>query len=100
MDITILNSTEVRIALRREYINYLTKKISDLRLIRNAYIFKSLLREKKIEYSVYNIVLCHQSLGMDSALISFFNSPGESVDFSDVSNSFHPNIVDNFFMQW
>ncbi len=95
--ITILNSTEVRIALRREYINYLTKKISDLRLIRNAYIFKSLLREKKIEYSVYNIVLCHQFLGMDSALISFFNSPGESVDFSDVSNSFQPNIVDNFF---
>ena len=66
-------------------------------MIRNAYIFKSLLREKKIEYSVYNIVLCHQFLGMDSALISFFNSPGESVDFSDVSNSFQPNIVDNFF---
>ena len=41
--ITILNSTEVRIALRREYINYLTKKISDLRLIRDAYIFNSLL---------------------------------------------------------
>lgn len=95
--ITILNSTEVRIALRREYINYLTKKISDLRLIRDAYIFNSLLREKKIEYSVYNIVLCHKFLGMDSALISFFNSPGESVDFSDVSNSFQPNIVDNFF---
>ena len=95
--VMILNSETIDMALREKYISYLSTEVTELSSVENKNLWTAMLDCKNAAYSADNIVRYFESFGMIDTLINFFNSSDLVADFSDVSNSFNQNTIENFF---
>ncbi len=95
--VMILNSETIDIDLREKYISYLSTEVTELSSVENKNLWTAMLDCKNAAYSADNIVRYFESFGMIDTLINFFNSSDLVADFSDVSNSFNQNTIENFF---
>lgn len=95
--ISVLNNEEIIVENKRLYIENLQTSIPQITDIKEKNLIDDVLQKCVAIYSKENIMAYYKERGLNDILINFINGNLEELDFTDISNLYENNVIEEFF---
>ncbi len=92
-----LNNTNIETATKTQYINLLTTILSDIVKVDDPELWKTIIKQKKVEFSENNFTNYFTHHGIDSALIEFINDVSAELNFGSIAKVFGEEVAEELF---
>lgn len=93
----VLNNTKVNSVVKEQYIGRLSTTISAISEIADSALWKVLIENGRVQFSMNNFANYFIEFKLDSTLVNFINSETEELDFSSMADTFSKVVSGEIF---